>query len=59
MWKPGIKTVAQVKINAETLTSYTEEAKSYELGFDENGYYTVVITTQSQDTYRVILYVED
>ncbi|MBO5035883.1 MAG: hypothetical protein J6D42_02230 [Clostridia bacterium] len=59
MWKTGIKTVAQVKINAETLTSYTEEAKSYELGFDENGYYTVVITTQSQDTYRVILYVED
>ncbi|MBO5299558.1 MAG: hypothetical protein J6B51_05700, partial [Clostridia bacterium] len=59
MWKTGIKTVAQVKIPAETLTSYTEEAKSYELGFDENGYYTVVITTQSQDTYRVILYVED
>lgn len=59
MWKSGIKTVAQVKINAQTLTSYTDEAKSYAPEFTEAGYYTIVITTQAQDTYRIILYVEN
>ena len=59
LWKSGIKTVAQVKINAQTLTSYTDEAKSYTPEFTEAGYYTIVITTQAQDTYRIILYVEN
>lgn len=59
MWKTGIKTVSQVKIGAETLTSYTDEKKSYAPEFTNVGYYTVVVTTQSQNTYRIILYVED
>lgn len=59
MWKSGIKTPAQVKINAQTLTSYTDKAQSYKPEFAETGYYTLVITTQSQDTYRIILYVEN
>ena len=59
MWKSGIKTVAQVKINAQTLTSYTDEARSFTPEFTETGYYTLVITTQAQDTYRIILYVEN
>lgn len=59
MWKAGIKTVAQVKINAETLTAYTDEARSYSPEFTNKGYYTVVVTTQSQNTYRIILYVEN
>lgn len=58
MWKSGIKTAAQVKINAQTLTSYTDKAQSYDPEFTETGYYTLVITTQAQDTYRIILYVE-
>ena len=59
MWKTGIKTVAQVKINASTLTAYTDTAKSYTPDFTDVGYYTVVVTTQSQNTYRIILYVEN
>jgi hypothetical protein len=59
MWKAGIKTAAQVKINAETLNSYTDERRSYAPDFTDVGYYTIVVTTQSQNTYRIILYVED
>ena len=58
-WKTGIKTVAQVKINAQTITSYTDVSQVFEPDFSEAGYYTVVITTQAQDTYRIIVYVED
>lgn len=58
-WKTGIKTVAQMKTNSQSITSYTDEAKSYSVVLNESGYYTIVITTQSQDNYRIILYVED
>ena len=58
-WKTGIKTVAQVKVNAQTITSYTDVSQVFEPDFSEAGYYTVVITTQAQDTYRIIVYVED
>lgn len=56
VWKKGIKTVAQMKTGAAEI-ELTED--SVTLPFSgQSGYYTICITTQNHDQYRVIIYVK-
>ncbi len=56
VWKKGIKTVAQMKTGV-TEIELTED--SVALPFSgQSGYYTICITTQNHDQYRVVIYVK-
>lgn len=56
VWKKGIKTVAQMKTGV-TEIELTED--SVTLPFSgQSGYYTICITTQNHDQYRVVIYVK-
>ena len=55
-WMQGIRTAAQMKIHATSLEDSNGEA---ELPFaGESGYFTVLVTTQSHDAYRIIIYIK-
>ena len=56
VWKKGIKTVAQMKIGA-TEIELTEDSATLPFSA-QKGYYTLCITTQDHDQYRVIIYVK-
>ncbi len=59
-YKKGIKTTAQMKNGAVSITEYTEaENMVYSLELNEAGYYTILMTTEGRMTYRIVLYVEE
>lgn len=60
VYKPGIKTVGQMKTGSTYVTQgYTEEKENtFALDFNESGYYSFLVTTQSNETFRFVLYVE-
>ncbi|MBQ8626972.1 MAG: hypothetical protein IJ419_12485 [Agathobacter sp.] len=59
-WRKGLKSLGQMKNNANVLTGYTEEIeKEMTLELTDAGYYTILITTQGRDTYRLVIYVEE
>lgn len=58
VYKKGVFTTAQMKIGATTLVRDAESATNTNLPFEEVGYYTICIRTQSHDEYIFIVYVE-
>ncbi len=59
-WRKGLKSLGQMKNNVSVLTEYTEETqKDMNLELTEAGYYTILITTQGRDMYRLVIYVEE
>ena len=60
VYKPGIKTAAQMKTGSTPLTQGYTDAKEniLTLDFNESGYYSFLVTTQSNETFRFLLYVE-
>lgn len=59
-WRKGLKSLGQMKNNANILTGYTEETEKHmTLELTETGYYTILLTTQGRDTYRLVIYVEE
>lgn len=59
VWRTGIKSVGQMKNNANYLTAYTDkEENSMSIELSESGYYTFLVTTQGRDVYRFMIYVE-
>ena len=59
-WRKGLKSLGQMKNNANILTGYTEETEKHmTLELTEAGYYTILLTTQGRDTYRLVIYVEE
>lgn len=59
-WRKGLKSLGQMKNNANTLSDYTEATeKEMTLELTEAGYYTILLTTQGRDTYRIVIYVEE
>lgn len=55
-WVKGIRTAAQMKIGANDLDGFSgEEAMPFA---GESGYYTILVTTQSHDNYRVVVYIK-
>ncbi len=55
-YKNGIKTVAQMKIGSSPLTLQNDEVYLPFAGV--SGYYTLLVTTQNHDSYRVTVYVK-
>lgn len=55
-WVKGIRTAAQMKIGANELDGFTGEGALPFAG--ESGYYTILVTTQSHDNYRIIVYIK-
>ena len=55
-YKNGIKTVAQMKIGSTPLAMQNDEIILPFAG--ASGYYTILITTQNHDSYRVTVYVK-
>lgn len=60
VYKPGIKSIGQMKIGSTSLTQGYTDAKenTLTLDFSESGYYSFLVTTQSNETFRFVLYVE-
>ena len=59
-WRKGLKSLGQMKNNANILTEYTDEVeKEMTLELTEAGYYTILLTTQGRDMYRLVIYVEE
>ena len=60
VYKPGIKTAAQMKTGSTPVTQGYIDAKenTITLELNESGYYSFLVTTQSNETYRFVLYVE-
>lgn len=60
VYKPGIKAVGQMKTGSTPVTQGYTEAKenTITLDFNESGYYSFLVTTQSNETFRFVLYVE-
>lgn len=59
-WREGIKSLGQMKYNANVLTAYTDvQEQSYTIELNETGYYTFLVTTQGRVTYRFVIYVEE
>ncbi len=59
-WRKGLKSLGQMKNNAYVLTEYTEEIeKEMTLELTDEGYYTILVTTQGRDMYRFVIYVEE
>ena len=58
VYKKGVFTTAQMKIGATTLVRDAESVTNTNLPFEEAGYYTICIRTQSHDEYLFIVYVE-
>jgi len=58
VYKSGLKSVGQMKIGATDLIRNATTADEILLPFEESGYYTVCIITQSRDYYRIQIYVE-
>ncbi len=60
VYMPGIRTAAQLKNGAEEVTPITDSKQStYTLNLEEAGYYTFLLTTQSHQSFRFVLYVEE
>lgn len=58
VYKSGLKSVGQMKIGVIDLARNVTTADEILLPFEESGYYTVCIITQSRDYYRIQIYVE-
>lgn len=59
-WRIGLKSLGQMKNNANVLTEYTEaEENELTIELTSAGYYTFLVTTQGRDTYRFVVYVEE
>lgn len=60
VYKPGIKSVGQMKTGSTPVTQGYTDAKenTFTLDFSESGYYSFLVTTQSNETYRFVLYAE-
>ena len=60
VYKPGIKSIGQMKTGSTPVTQGYTDAKenTVTLGFSESGYYSFLVTTQSNETFRFVLYVE-
>lgn len=60
VYKPGIKSIGQMKTGSIPVTQGYTDAKenTVTLDFNESGYYSFLVTTQSNETYRFVLYVE-
>jgi len=58
VYKSGLKSVGQMKIGVTYLAMNADTAEEILLPFEERGYYTVCIITQSRDYYRIQIYVE-
>ena len=58
VYKSGLKSVGQMKIGVTNLAVNATTADEIVLPFEESGYYTVCIVTQSRDYYRIQIYVE-
>ncbi len=60
VYKPGIKSIGQMKTGSTPVTQGYTDAKenTVTLDFNESGYYSFLVTTQSNETYRFVLYVE-
>lgn len=56
VWKKGIKTVAQMKIGVAEI-ELTEDSATLPFS-GQPGYYTICVTTQDHDQYRVVIYVK-
>ena len=58
--KAGIKTAAQLKTGAVSVSGYTgQKEKTLDVTFSKPGYYTFCLTTQGRKTYRFVVYVEE
>jgi len=55
-WMQGIRTSAQMKTYANALETVDGEVILPFAG--ESGYYTVLVTTQSRDNYRITIYIK-
>ncbi len=60
VYKPGIKSIGQMKIGSTPVTQGYTDAKenTFTLDFSESGYYSFLVTTQSNETFRFVLYAE-
>lgn len=58
VYKSGLKSVGQMKIGVTDLARNATTAEEILLPFEESGYYTVCIITQSRDYYRIQIYVQ-
>ncbi len=58
VYKNGLKSVGQMKIGVTDIIRDATTADEIVLPFEESGYYTLCIITQSRDYYRIQLYVE-
>ncbi len=60
VYKPGIKTAGQMKTGSTPVTQgYTDKKENTTtLDFKESGYYSFLVTTQSNETFRFVLYVQ-
>lgn len=60
VYKPGIKSIGQMKTGSTPVTQGYTDAKenTFTLDFSESGYYSFLVTTQSNETYRFVLYAE-
>ena len=58
VYKDGLKSVGQMKIGITDLVRNATSTDEILLPFEESGYYTVCIITQSRDYYRIQIYVE-
>ncbi len=60
VYKPGIKSIGQMKTGSTPVTQgYTDvKENTVTLDFSESGYYSFLVTTQSNESYRFVLYAE-
>ncbi len=60
VYKPGIKSIGQMKTGSTPVTNGYIEAQenTITLDFNESGYYSFLVTTQSNETFRFVLYVQ-